>query len=83
MNGNRIHVLARATDPILENGVQLALRTRPEVWLVDEQADVARTVALVAADRFDEAALRLLKSCRARASPGSCSCPASWRTRRC
>jgi DNA-binding NarL/FixJ family response regulator len=62
MNGNRIHVLARATDPILENGVQLALRTRPEVWLVDEQADVTRTVALVAADRFDEAALRLLKS---------------------
>jgi DNA-binding NarL/FixJ family response regulator len=62
MNGNRIQVLARATDPILENGVQLALRTRPEVWLVDEDADAARTVVLVAADRFDEPAMRLLKS---------------------
>lgn len=59
---NRIQVLARATDPILQNGVQLALRTRPEVWLVDEDADAARTVVLVAADRFDERALRLLKA---------------------
>jgi DNA-binding NarL/FixJ family response regulator len=62
MNGNRIQVLARATDPILENGVQLALRTRQEVWLVDEDADAARTVVLLAADRFDERAMRLLKS---------------------
>jgi len=62
MQHNRIQVLARATDPILQNGVQLALRTRPEIWLVDEDADAARTVALIAADRFDEAALRLVKS---------------------
>jgi len=62
MQHNRIQVLARATDPILQNGVQLALRTRPEVWLVDEDADAARTVALVAADRFDEPAMRLVKS---------------------
>jgi DNA-binding NarL/FixJ family response regulator len=62
MQHNRIQVLARATDPILQNGVQLALRTRPEVWLVDEDTDVERTVALIAADRFDEAAMQLLKS---------------------
>jgi DNA-binding NarL/FixJ family response regulator len=62
MQHNRIQVLARATDPILQNGVQLALRTRPEIWLVDEDADAARTVALIAADRFDEPALRLVKS---------------------
>jgi len=62
MQHNRIQVLARATDPILQNGVQLALRTRPEIWLVDEDEDTARTVALIAADRFDEAAVQLLKS---------------------
>lgn len=62
MSTNRIQVLARATDPILQNGVQLALRTRPEVWLVDEDADPARTVALVVADGFDERTTRLLKS---------------------
>ncbi|HEY7597473.1 MAG TPA: response regulator transcription factor [Actinophytocola sp.] len=62
MSTNRIQVLARATDPILQNGVQLALRTRPEVWLVDEDADPVRTVALVAADRFDERTTRLLKA---------------------
>ncbi len=60
----RIQVLARATDPILHNGVLAALRTRPEVWLVDEDADVANTVAVVAADRFDERATRLLKGLR-------------------
>jgi DNA-binding NarL/FixJ family response regulator len=58
----RTQVLARATDPILQNGVHMALRTRPEIWLVDEAADTANTVALVAADRYDERAAQLLKS---------------------
>jgi len=58
----RTHVLVRATDPILQNGVCAALRTRPEVWLVDEETDVTSTVALVAADRFDERTAQLLRS---------------------
>jgi DNA-binding NarL/FixJ family response regulator len=62
MPTNRIQVLARATDPILQSGVRGALRTRPEIWLVDEDADVARTVALIAADRLDERTMQLLKS---------------------
>jgi DNA-binding NarL/FixJ family response regulator len=62
----RTQVLARATDPILQNGVQLALRTRPEVWLVDEDADVTKTVALIAADRFDERTSQLLKTLQGR-----------------
>jgi len=62
MPTTRIQVLARATDPILQSGVRGALRTRPEVWLVDEDADVARTVALVAADRLDERTMQLLKT---------------------
>jgi DNA-binding NarL/FixJ family response regulator len=57
----RIHVLVRATDPILRSGVRATLRTRPEVWLADDDADVTRTVALVAADRFDERAAALVK----------------------
>jgi DNA-binding NarL/FixJ family response regulator len=62
MQTTRIPVLARATDPILQNGVRLALRTRPEVWLVEEDADAARTVALIAADRLDERTMSLLKT---------------------
>ena len=75
MQLTRTQVLARATDPILQNGVHAALRTRPEVWLVDEDADAARTVALVAADRFDEHGHEAAEDrCRAGASPESCSC---------
>ncbi len=62
----RTHVLVRATDPILQNGVCMALRTRQEVWLVDEQADTAVTVALVAADRFDERTAQLLRTVQGR-----------------
>jgi DNA-binding NarL/FixJ family response regulator len=62
MPTNRIQVLARATDPILQSGIRGALRTRPEIWLVDEDADTARTVALIAADRLDERTMQLLKT---------------------
>jgi DNA-binding NarL/FixJ family response regulator len=62
----RTHVLVRATDPILQNGVCMALRTRPEVWLVDDQADTAVTVAVVAADRFDERTEKLLRTVQGR-----------------
>lgn len=62
----RTQVLARATDPILENGVRMALRTRPEVWLVDEDAGVAATVALVVADRLDERTGQLLRTLHGR-----------------
>jgi len=62
----RTHVLVRATDPILQNGVCAALRTRPEVWLVDDEADVMSTVALIAADRFDERTAELLRTVQAR-----------------
>jgi DNA-binding NarL/FixJ family response regulator len=61
----RTHVLVRATDPILQNGVCMALRTRPEVWLVGEDADVTETVALVAADRFDDRTTQLLRAVQA------------------
>ena len=62
----RTQVLARATDPILQNGVQQVLRTRPEVWLVDEDADAARTVAVVATDRLDERTTQLLRTLQGR-----------------
>ena len=63
----RTHVLVRATDPILQNGMCMALRTRPEVWLVDQNdADPAETVAVVAADRFDDRTNELLRAVQAR-----------------
>lgn len=62
----RTQVLARATDPILQSGVQMSLRTRPEVWLVDEDADAAETVALIVADRLDERTEKLLRTLQCR-----------------
>jgi DNA-binding NarL/FixJ family response regulator len=62
----RTHVLVRATDPILQNGMAAALRTRQEVWLVDEDAAPEETVALIAADRLDERTAQLLKAVQAR-----------------
>lgn len=62
----RTNVLVRATDPILQNGVCMTLRTRPEVWLADEHSDPANTVALVAADGFDDRTVQLLRSVQAR-----------------
>lgn len=61
MATTRTQVLVRATDPILQNGVSAALRTRQEVWLAGDDAEPATTVALVAADRFDEHAAQLLR----------------------
>ncbi len=66
MATTRTQVLVRATDPILQNGVSAALRTRQEVWLTGDDADPATTVALVAADRFDEPAAALLRVLQAR-----------------
>jgi len=64
---SRIPVVVRATDPILQSGVQMALRTRQEVWLVDEDAATpAEAVALVVTDRFDERGGQLLRTLQVR-----------------
>lgn len=58
---SRTSTVVKATDPILQSGVQMALRTRPEVWLVDEEQAPTDAVALVVTDRFDERATQLLR----------------------
>ena len=58
----RTPVLVRATDPILQHGVRTTLRTRPEIWLTDDTTNPTTTVAIVAADRFDERTTTLLRS---------------------
>jgi DNA-binding NarL/FixJ family response regulator len=62
----RTPVVVRATDPILQNGVHMALRTRPEVWLVDEETATPEAVALVVTDRFDERGSQLLRTLQVR-----------------
>jgi len=62
----RTPVVVRATDPILQNGVHMALRTRPEVWLVDEESATPEAVALVVTDRFDERGSQLLRTLQVR-----------------
>jgi DNA-binding NarL/FixJ family response regulator len=59
----RVPVLVRATDPILQGGVAVTLRTRPEVRLVDEDDAEARSaVVFVVADRLDDHAVKLLRT---------------------
>ncbi|ONI70660.1 helix-turn-helix transcriptional regulator [Actinosynnema sp. ALI-1.44] len=62
----RTPVVVRATDPILQNGVHMALRTRPEIWLVDEESATQDAVALVVTDRFDERGSQLLRTLQVR-----------------
>ena len=67
----RTPVVVRATDPILQNGVHMALRTRPEVWLVDEDTEILTAVeggvCAVArrADTTPDVLVRLVKAAAA------------------
>jgi DNA-binding NarL/FixJ family response regulator len=55
----RVHV--HAVDPILKAGVVSHLRPRPEVRIVSEEDAEQACVAVVVADRVDDATLHLLR----------------------
>ncbi|VVJ24520.1 Two-component transcriptional response regulator [Amycolatopsis camponoti] len=59
---DRTPVVVRATDPILHNGVCMALRSRDEVRVVDGEAGDPAEVALLVADRLDETMTRMLSA---------------------
>lgn len=62
----RVSVFVQALDPISETGVVAALRTRAEVWVVDEDNLTPQTVAVVVGNAVDESVERLLRSARGR-----------------
>ncbi|MFI5590676.1 LuxR C-terminal-related transcriptional regulator [Amycolatopsis sp. NPDC051758] len=59
---DRTPVVVRATDPILHNGVCMALRSRDEVRVVDAESADPGMVALLVTDRLDEPMTRLLSA---------------------
>ncbi|MDQ7808312.1 response regulator transcription factor [Amycolatopsis sp. A133] len=59
---DRTPVVVRATDPILHNGVCMALRSRDDVRVVDGDPAGQAVVALLVADRIDEAMTQLLSA---------------------
>lgn len=59
---DRTPVVVRATDPILHNGVCVALRSRADVRVVDGDPAASAGVALLVADRLDEPMTRLLSA---------------------
>jgi DNA-binding NarL/FixJ family response regulator len=61
---DRTPVVVRATDPILHNGVCVALRSRDEVRVVDGEVGDPAVVALLVADRLDETMTQLLSALR-------------------
>ncbi|WP_410639378.1 LuxR C-terminal-related transcriptional regulator [Amycolatopsis sp. lyj-346] len=58
----RTPVVVRATDPILHNGVCMALRSRDDVRVVDGDAADPALVALLVTDRLDEPMTQLLSA---------------------
>ncbi|MEV6717994.1 response regulator transcription factor [Lentzea sp. NPDC051208] len=63
---DRITVMVQALDPISEAGVKAALRSRAEVWVVDEDAITPHTVAVVVGNAVDEAVQRMLRAARSK-----------------
>jgi DNA-binding NarL/FixJ family response regulator len=61
---DRTPVVVRATDPILHNGVCMALRSRDDVRVVDGGPAEPAVVALLVTDRLDETMSRLLSALR-------------------
>jgi DNA-binding NarL/FixJ family response regulator len=61
---DRTPVVVSATDPILHNGVCMALRSRDEVRVVDGETGDPAVVALLVADRLDETMTQLLSALR-------------------
>jgi DNA-binding NarL/FixJ family response regulator len=61
---DRTPVVVRATDPILHNGVCMALRSRDDVRVVDGGPAEPAVVALLVADRLDEKMTQLLSALR-------------------
>jgi DNA-binding NarL/FixJ family response regulator len=59
---DRTPVVVRATDPILHNGVCMALRSRDDVRVVDGSAGDPALVALLVTDRLDEPMTQLLSA---------------------
>ncbi|WP_432012824.1 helix-turn-helix transcriptional regulator [Streptomyces cucumeris] len=64
MPTDRIFVHVKTADPISEAGIVAALKSRAEVWIVDEHALSRETVVLIVSHEMDEEALRLLRSVR-------------------
>lgn len=64
---NRVPVLLLARDPILQGGMVMNLRMRPEVLLVDNDTAVPHaTVVLVVVDRLDDGARQVLRGLKCR-----------------
>lgn len=66
---NPIPVVLHATDSITRAGVTVALRTRPEIRLVDPEAGES-CIALVVLERLDAEAKQLLRKLQYQPGPG-------------
>jgi len=57
----RVPVALYAADPISQVGLSAALRSRPEVLLVDQEGDATAKVGVVALEQWTDDSVRLLK----------------------
>ncbi|MFJ9821117.1 response regulator transcription factor [Streptomyces sp. NPDC101151] len=58
----RIPVFVHAEDPLSQAGLEAALKSRPEVTLIDRDSIDAQSVAVEAADAFSDGTLQALRS---------------------
>lgn len=57
----QIQVFVHASDPISQAGIASQLRSRPELWVVEENEAQGDAVCLVVCDELDEPTLRSVK----------------------
>ncbi|GGU56834.1 response regulator transcription factor [Lentzea flava] len=69
MNAEPVTVVLHATDSITRAGVTVALRSRPEIRLVEPET-AESCVALVVAERLDDNVLQLLRKLQCQPNPG-------------
>jgi DNA-binding NarL/FixJ family response regulator len=57
----QVQVFVHASDPISQAGIASQLRSRPELWVVEENEAQGDAVCLVVCDELDEPTLRSVK----------------------
>lgn len=66
--GGRIPVFVYGTDPVSQAGIVSQLRTRPEIYVVDDDVDAAQ-VAVVMVDEVDEPAVKVIRALQRNGCP--------------
>jgi DNA-binding NarL/FixJ family response regulator len=66
---DRINVFVYSDDPVLQAGVAIQLRPRPEVWVIDDAEPDAAEVAVVVSDAVDDPTTTVIRALQRNGCP--------------